>query len=402
MYEPPRFSFIRLVVRNLKDRPYRNLAMVLAFALVAATLFSTQYLASGASESLSRGTGWLGADLIVIPANSGAAGEASLLAGRPSMFFLNATGTAAISQIPGVARASPQLLIASLDGQSCCSGYVQLIAIDPATDFSLNRWLDTEYGMPLEKDAAIAGSAIEGDTGSQLRFYGHTFHVASRLVPTGMGGIDSAVFIRREDATVMAAESGAKAVQPLDLPEGMVSWVLVQLEPGASPAGVSNAILQQVPGIRVITPAGLSGTVTGRLAGVTHVLYYATVAAVAITVLAFLVVSVMLARERNEEITLLGALGATRAFVLRLVLAESFAASVIGTVAGIGGASVVLVAFGNLIAFALEIPFGIPSASALLPAAASTALLTVMLGGLFSIYPTLKLIRSEPYRTIRA
>jgi putative ABC transport system permease protein len=402
MNDAPRFSFFRLVARNLNNRPYQNLALVIAFALVAATLFSAQYLASGASESLARGTGWLGADLIVIPADSGAAGETSLLTGRPSMFFLNGTGTDAISRIPGVARASPQVLITPLAGQPCCSGYVQIIAIDPATDFSLNRWMDTEYGMPLERDGLIAGSAIEGDTGTELRFYGHQFHVSSRLVPTGMGGIDSSVFIRREDARVMADESEEKAVQPLVLPDGMVSWVLVQLEPGASPAGVSDAIRQQQPGTRVLTPASLSGTVTRNLAGIIIALHYAAVASAVITFIAFLGVSLLLARERSEEVTLLGALGATRFFVLRLVVAESFAASVIGTVAGIGMASLVLVASGNLIAFALGIPFAIPSAPYLLLAAISTSLLTVTFGGLLSIYPTLKVIRSEPYRAIRS
>jgi putative ABC transport system permease protein len=401
MNNPPRFNFLGLVMRNMKSRPYRNLAMVIAFALIAAALFSAQYLASGARESLDRGTGWFGADLIVVPKDSSAAGEASLLTGKPSMFFFNTTGVTAISRIPGIARASPQILIASLSGQSCCSGFVQIIAIDPANDISLIRWLDTEYGVPLGKDGIIIGDSIEGSDGSDLRFYGHTFRVAGRLRPTGMRGIDSAVFIRIEDAAVMAAESGKKAAQPVTIPEGMVSWVLVKLDPGESPAAASDAIRRQLPGTRVITPASLSRTVTGHLSGITLLLQYAAIAVIVITVPVLLIVSVLLAREMNEEITLLGALGVTRTFVRRLILAESFAASVIGSLMGIGTSAVVLVAFQDLIAFTLEIPFSIPSLPALIAGAGSTFLICITLGGLVSIYPTLKILRSEPYRATR-
>ncbi len=402
MTDPPRFNLFRLVLRNLRNRPYRNLVLVMVFALIAASLFSAQYLAGGASECLDRGTGWLGADLIVVPADSTAAGEASLLTGRPSMFFFNSTGVGVINRIPGIARASPQILITSLSGQSCCSGYVQLIAIDPEKDFSLTRWMDTEYGMPLETDGIIVGSMVEGDTGSELRFYGHTFHVNSRLVPTGMRGIDSAVFMTMKDAAVMAAESAQNAEEPLMLPEGKVSWVLVQLGPGVSSADTAEAIRQQIPGTRVITPADLSGTVTGHLAGIMLILHYTAIAVTAIAVPALLIASVIFAREVNEEVSLLGMLGATRAFILRLVLAESFAASVIGTLAGIGAGAVALVSFQDFIAYSLEIPFSPPSFTALLTGAGWTLLLTIMLGGLLSIYPTIRILRSESYRKIRS
>ena len=402
MIEPLRFNFFEMVVRNLRSRPYRNLTMVIVFAVLAAALFSAQYLASGAAESLDRGTGWLGADLILVPGDSGAASEASLLTGQPSMFFFNDTGIDAVSEVPGVARVSPQILIASLSGQSCCSGYVQVIAIDPATDFSLTRWLDTEYGVPLGKDGIIIGSAIDENIGSDLRFYGHPFHITGKLVPTGMQGIDSAVFIRIEDARVMAAESPEKAAKPLTIPSGMVSWVLVQLEPGASPGDTGMLVRQQMPGIRVITPADLSTTVTRHLSGMTLFLHTAAIVVALAAVPVLLIVSVMLAREVNEEVTLLGALGVTRAFILRLILAESFAASVIGAIAGIGAAILLLVAFQDLIVFTLGIPFSIPSLQALILATGWAFILTVMLGGLLSLYPTYRVLRSDPYRAIRS
>ena len=66
--------------------------------------------------------------------------------------------------------------------------------MDPGHDFTIARWLETHPGIVMGKDDIIVGSSIEGNTGSDLRFYGHTFHIAGRLNPTGMMGIDMAVF----------------------------------------------------------------------------------------------------------------------------------------------------------------------------------------------------------------
>jgi putative ABC transport system permease protein len=375
--------------------------MILIFAIIAASLFSAQYLASGASEGLDRGTRWFGADLTVIPEDSSIAGEESILAGSPAMFFFNDTAYKRITGIPGIATASPEILVATLMGASCCSDYLQIIAVDPENDFTLSPWLEENPDVFLGKDAVIVGSRVEGDLNSDLRFYGHTFHIAGRLEPTGMRGIDKAVFIRIEDAYTMADESGNKAEKPLVLPRGMVSTILVKLDPGASPSTVGDVIRNEIPGTRVITPFSLAGTVTRHLAGITLILRAITVG---VTLAAFpilLTISIMLSREMKHEISLLGMLGATKVFILRLILAEAFSSSLIGGLAGLGAAAVFLIAFQDFIALSLGIPFGIPSASLLLIDAGSAFILTLIIGGIASLYPTLKLIRSETYQAIR-
>jgi putative ABC transport system permease protein len=396
----PRFNLFRLVGRNLKNRPYRTLAVIVTFAMISAMLFSAQYLAAGAAGSLDRGTGWLGADLIVVPGSAAAAGETSLLTGQPSMFFFSDAGFEKISRIPGVARASPQILVPTLSNESCCSGYLQVVAIDPASDFSLNPWLDESYGSTFGKDAVIVGNSIENTVGSDLMIYGHTFHVTGKLEYTGLRGIDNAVFIRLEDAYIMAAESGQKAAKPLIIPRGMVSQVLVRLEPGVSAAAVGNAIRAGIPGTRVVSQGGLETTVARHLSGITLFLDEAAIAVTAIFLPILVLVSVMLSREMNREVTLLGALGATKAFVLRLILAESFSSAFIGSLAGIGSAAVVLVAFQDFIAISLEIPFSVPPLPALLAAAGRSLLLMLVIGGIAALYPTIRIVRSEAYGKI--
>jgi len=131
-----KFRFFTLIGKNLANRPYRNIATVFAFAIIAATLFSSQYLTEGAQQSLDTGMSRMGADVLVVPEGYAAAGQTVILIGQPNSFFFNDSGFEKISRIPGVAKASPQIYIATLFA-SCCAAPVQMIAIDQANDFTL-------------------------------------------------------------------------------------------------------------------------------------------------------------------------------------------------------------------------------------------------------------------------
>jgi len=400
MSSPQKFRFFNLVIRNLTNRPYRNVATVFSFAIIAATLFSAQYLMSGAQQSLDAGMTRMGADIMVVPAEYSKAGETVLLTGQPTTFFFKDSGFERIKEIPGVAKASPELYIATLYGQACCSAPVEIIGIDPEHDFTVSTWLQENPGIRMGKDDIIVGSDISGDIGSDLLFYGHTFHIAGRLEKTGMG-IDCAVFTRLEDAYTMADESGTKAVRKLTIPKGMVSAVLVKVDPGRSPAAVASDIRAQVPGTKTITPNGLMSSVTGQLAAVTRLLYGSTLAVTVVSVPLLGFISAMVAHERRREVSLFRALGATKAYVMRLMLAESFSLAIIGSLIGMGAATVVITGFQDYIALTLTIPLISPSPLAILTNAGTTLILSIGIGGIASLYPAILIGRSDPYDLIR-
>jgi putative ABC transport system permease protein len=395
------FGFFCLVERDLRNRPWRNLAAMASFAIIAGTLFSAQYLMSGAQQSLENGLDRMGADIMVVPKEYSAATETVLLTGQPNSFFFKDTGFEQIALVPGVAKASPEIFIATLYGQSCCAGPVQIIAIDPARDFTIATWLKENPGVKMGKDDIIVGSAITGDIGSDLLFYGHSFHIVGRLDRTGLMGVDMAVFTRFEDARTMADESGTKAVRKLTLPEGMVSAVLVRVAPGASPDAVAAEIRGKVPGTKTITPSGLLGTIAGQMGTIITILYGATIAVTVVSVPLLAFIAGMVARERKKEIAVLRALGATRSFVLRLVLAESVTLAILGALTGIGAAVLVLVAFQDFVAFSLKIPFTVPSAMAILADASGAIMIPVIISGIASLYPAVLISRSEPYGSLQ-
>jgi putative ABC transport system permease protein len=113
------------------------------------------------------------------------------------------------------------------------------------------------------------------------------------------------------------------------------------------------------------------------------------------------IISAMVARERSRELAILQALGATKGYLMRLVLAESFSLSIIGGFLGIGAAAVILLGFEDFIASSLRIPFVIPSPLSILVAGGSSLLLVIVTGGIASLYPAILITRSDPYDTIR-
>jgi putative ABC transport system permease protein len=399
MSNPPDFKFYSLVLQNLKNRPYRNIATVFAFAVIAATLFSSQYLIHGAKQSLDSGMSRMGADILVVPEEYAGAGQTVILIGQPNSFFFNDSGFEKISRIPGITKASSQIYIATLFA-SCCAAPVQMIAIDQENDFTVSPYLKANPGVKMGKDDMIIGSAIIQSTGNDLMFYGHTFHVVGILERTGTG-IDNSVFVRSEDAYIMADESELKAVKKLTIPRGMVSAVLVKVDPGASPTEVARMIQDQVPGTKTLTPDGLLNAVSGQLSAVIRILYGSTIAVMVVSIPLLGIISAMVTRERSRELAILQALGATKGYLMKLVLAESFSLSIIGGFFGIGAAVVILVGFEDFIASTLRIPFVIPSPLSIMAAAGSALILVIVMGGIASLYPAFLITRSDPFDTIR-
>lgn len=393
------FRFFRLVGQNVRNRPFRSLATIFACAIIASTFFSSQYLMSGAQQSLDAGISRMGADILVAPTEYAHAGQTVLLTGEPTTFFLEGSSVEKISRIPGVAKASPQIYIATLHA-SCCAAPVQMIAIDPERDFTISTWLKENPGITLGKDDMIIGSAVVQDIGKDLVFYGHTFYVVGQLERTGMG-VDNSVFIRFDDAYVMAEESGEKAVKRLTIPGGMVSLVLVKVDPQTSPATVAAEIERQLPTAKTILPDGLLNAVSGQLGAVTRLLYGSTIAVTLVSVPLLGLLAAMVTHERRREVSILRALGARRSFVAGLMLAESILLAIVGGILGIGAAMGILVSYQDLISQTLEIPFLIPSPLTILVQGGDALLLLIGIAGVSSLYPIYRITRSEPYETIR-
>jgi putative ABC transport system permease protein len=391
---------LRLIVKNIIHRPFRNGALILSFAFIAASLFAGSYLITGATDNVKSAISRLGADIIVVPSQDFSQSVDVILRGEPSTFFFDNTTTAEIASVEGVGQVAPQLYLATL-GADCCSLPVQLIAFDPERDFTITPWLNERQQKPLGKDEIIVGSDIKGNVSDTLKFYGHPFTIAGRLEPTGTG-VDVSVFLRMEDAYAMAAESANDAYEPLVIPDGKVSAVLVRVSNISTVDTVALNIRNRVPGTSVITPSHLVNRVSDQLTSVTRVLDLAAIFATLVSLPLIALVSIMATNERRREIGVLRALGATRTKIFEIIIGESLVIAATGGLLGVAISCIILFPLQGWLSTITQVTITVPAPISLVTGALTAVLLTIAIGGLSSIYPAYRSANMDPYEAMRS
>lgn len=384
----------------MRRRPFRNIATILCFMIVTGTLLSTAFLIGGAQKSVQVGMDRLGADILVLPQDYVIKGQTVLLTGKPTTFAFAESILPEIGQIDGIASATPQLYIGTLQNQGCCSTDIQLIGFDPATDFTIQPWLQDQLGRSLGINECIVGYGIIAQPGTVLTFYGHNFTVAGKLDPTGMG-MDSSIFVRMEDAYTMSKESGQKAVRPVGIREGQVSAVLVRVSPGEDRDEIAQLIRKNVLGTYPFTVSYVAKKVNTQLSAATQVLFAVTAAVTLVSFPFIALISTMVANERRRELGLLRAMGATRGFVFSVVFGESVLLAIIGGLAGVVITGLILSQFVPFITASLEVPFLWPSVWTTVAEAGAAILLVIGVAGTAALYPAYRSSRMEPYEAIR-
>lgn len=393
-------GYFELLGKNIRRRLFRNVATIMCFTFVTCSLLSAYFLIGGAQNSVNVGMQRMGADILVVPTQYGDQSQSIILTGKPSTFTFERVVEADVAAIDGVRQTSPQLYVATLSNQACCSSDVQLVGIDPLRDFTIQPWLVNELGRPLQTDEIIVGYKIIGFIGDQLLFYGTNFTIAGRLEQTGMG-IDTVVFMSLGDAYTMAEMSSVQAVQALNITRGQISSVLVKVEPGRDVVNIADSIATNIPGTYPETASNLAVAVNDQLAATTQVLYATTLSVTLVSLPLVALVSSLVANERRRELGLLRAMGGTRGFIFTMVFAEAIILAAVGGLIGVGISLLLIGNFQGLITQSLAIPFLWPSPMVILAQSGLAILLAVAVGGLAALYPAIKSSRLEPYEAIR-
>jgi putative ABC transport system permease protein len=302
--------------------------------------------------------------------------------------------------VPGVAAATPQVFLASLDA-SCCSEPVQLMGFDPESDFLLRPWIEKVISR-LNDGEIVVGSKIISAVGEDETFFGKTYRVAARMEPTGMG-LDTSVFMPM-DALYALMRDNPYIARPPEHPEEYISVVAVKVEPGLPLRTVSNAIMlkcgQDYDLFPLVTENIVSET-SRRLQRLSASVYWV---AAAVWLLAVLVISLVFsvsASERKHELSVYRLLGAQRTWVAGLLQREAFLVCAGGALAGILAASCVIFPFSTLIFSSLKLPHLGVSGGLIAVHALLTLLIAGLSGPLACLNTVLSITRSDVYSTLR-
>lgn len=395
-------NLYQLAAKNLSGNSFRSGVVALCALLVAAFTLTTTLLMRGAESSLRQAIDRLGADIVVVPAGSEAKIESALLMGVPAKFWMPQENVEKIAAIPGVTTVSPQLYLATLTGASCCSvPDMFIIAYDPATDFTIQPWLQKKLGTGLHLGEVVAGDYIFATEGAQnIKVYGYLVTLMANLEPTGTG-LDQSMFLTFDTAYDIAQKSVTQAEQPLVIPPNSISAVMVEAAPGSDLYTISAQIMQDVPGVTPIQSSDMFQSyrvqMMGLLKTILLIMGFTWVLAIVLIGLVFS----MAANERRKELGVLRALGATRGFVLKSLLVEASFLAFLGGAIGIILAVLAIFLFRKFISVSLDIPFLLPSIGPLLLQIGIGLLLALFSVNLAALFPAIKVSRQDPAIAMR-
>lgn len=395
-------NLLSLSWKNIAGNELRSWIVALcALVLAAFALFATLLL-RGAATSLELAVDRLGADIVVVPEGAQQELEGALLMGVPADFWMPAENVDRLRAVAGVEAATPQIYLTTLVNASCCSvSEMFMVAYDPATDFTVRPWLERELPAGLGLGEVVGGDyifATEKNDGIYL--YGELVTLMGNMEPTGTG-LDQTLFFTLDTAQVMSRGSYTLALEPLVIPPGQVSAVLLQVEPGISMQEIAREISRTVPDVHPIQSTNLFQSSRLQLRSMLNAITIIMALILPLTIVLIGLVYHMAAQERRRELGVLRALGASRRFISSSLLAEAGLLALCGSSVGAFTAALAIYLFRRLIMTSLGVPLLLPP-PALLALQAGIGLLLVMLSVvLAALLPALRISRLEPAVAMR-
>ena len=258
-----------------------------------------------------------------------------------------------------------------------------MIAYDPATDFTIQPWMDDSVGQAqLGENEVIVGANVLANDPDNFQLFDNTLRVVGQFDPTG-STLDNAVYMNFETAKKVIDSSlrkGLNKYSTLDT-DRIISSVMVKVAPGYDAEAVAAQIRQQVPGVSVATSTKLVSGIAQSLDTTSRTVTILIAVAWGTGLLMITLMFVLMIVERRREFATLTVAGAHRRLISRIIIREALAVNALGGVGGIIISGVLLVSFSGLVRQSLGGGFLVPS----LPTLALLALAALASVGLVAL-----------------
>jgi putative ABC transport system permease protein len=366
----------KLVLGNVLHRPLRTLISVVAVAIEVVMILSIVAIMVGQVTNASRQQGGIGADMIVRPPN---ASFISSVGGAP----VPAKIADVLAKLPHVAVATPTITDFNMAG-----GVETIWGIDYAGFNALRPFVFLSGGPftgpnDVIVDDLYAGSKTKDGkprvVGATIEVLNHPFRI-SGIVEHGKGG---RVFLPIKTlGTLMGSPENASLFYIKS--DDLKNQELIRQEIKATP-GLGNYQVQTMQEfVSLMTPAHLPGFNIALRSVITIAV-----------IVGFLVIFQSMytaVLERTREIGILKSMGASKSYIVNVVLRETLVVTVAGVILGIVIAELLRVFLGFRFP---SLPFPITLDWRI--RAALIALVGSMLG---ATYPAWKAARKEPIEAL--
>ncbi len=381
-------SLKNLPFKNLKGYAGRTMALLLFSMLMALAVFGGTMVISGIRAGLSKVESRFGADIMVTPEDAKNDFDAQnvLLKAEPGYFYMEKGKMDEIAKVDGIEKMSAQLFMASAKA-GCCSAKVQMIAYDPATDFTIQPWIaDTYTDGPMGLMDVVVGSNVTVYDNHIIRFYDNDCRIIGQFAPTG-STLDNCVYMNYDTVKVLIKASFRKGLNQYSEydPDDVISAVMIKVKPGADIEKVAGDITKQVDGVSVATSKNMVAGIGDSLKKISGSVSFFTVTFWLIGTLMTILIFAMMINERKREFASLWAMGASRKIISDLVIREAVVVNLAGGILGIALSALILFMFKNLIGQVLGVGFLLPGPVTII-LLAGAALLSVLLAAVISAW----------------
>ena len=391
-------SINSLPIKNLVRKPARSLALIFISAFLALSAFGGTVMVMSLSNGINSLSARLGADIIVTPyaATSQVSYDSVIIQGKPGQFYMDSKYYEEIkTEIEGIDKITAQFYLASAKA-SCCSSRLQIIGFDPATDFSIQPWVEKSYSDKLGLYDAVVGSDVTPNTDMTVEIYGKTLHVQAVLDKTGTE-LDSALYVDIDTMKELIRahnEKNPNQEKTID-PDNVVSSVLIKVADGYDIDEVAGDINLHVRQVKAIRTQNMISGVSESLSGVSATISLLMVVVWILSVVILAIVFTMNINERKKEFAVLRVLGASRVKLAGLVFREAALYGFLGSLLGAGMTVLITALFTPAIENMIGLPFLLPPVPVMLIAGALTVVLTIAAGAVTAASSAVKISKID-------
>jgi putative ABC transport system permease protein len=390
-------SLLRLAWQNIISSSYPIWLISLCSFIVTCLALCLGMLDIGAQASLQLAVGRIGADIVVVPEGAGADFQRALLMGGAFKARMPRARLAQIAGVPGVAVVSPQVYAAPIDGAACCSvDEVTLIIYEPGTDFTVTSLSQSSLGRPLSPGESVGGADIAaGSDGPGIKLFGYDLNLAGKLPSTGTN-LDRTLLVTWDTAQEMAGAAQKQIGIPLELSPDDMSAALVKVAPGVKLHDVAVLTRRQVPGVTPIERSAMFQAYRDQLNIQRQAMTLLLILVLLLSLAIIALVSTAVANEQRQQVYVLRALGATRGFVLRTLLAAAGMLALAGAFLGSVLAVSAVYLLRDMLVRTVGVPYVAPSAGVMLPMLFGSLLLAFAMVSLAAFVPAYRVSYSDP------
>lgn len=391
-------SINSLPIKNLVRKPARSLALIFISAFLALSAFGGTVMVMSLSNGINSLSARLGADIIVTPyaATSQVSYDSVIIQGKPGQFYMDSKYYEEIkTEIEGIDKITAQFYLASAKA-SCCSSRLQIIGFDPATDFSIQPWVEKSYSDKLGLYDAVVGSDVTPNTDMTVEIYGKTLHVQAMLDKTGTE-LDSALYVDIDTMKELIRahnEKNPNQEKTID-PDNVVSSVLIKVADGYDIDEVAGDINLHVRQVKAIRTQNMISGVSESLSGVSATISLLMVVVWILSAVILAIVFTMNINERKKEFAVLRVLGASRVKLAGLVFREAALYGFLGSLLGAGMTVLITALFTPAIENMIGLPFLLPPVPVMLIAGALTVVLTIAAGAVTAASSAVKISKID-------